>query len=250
MENTANSRNTFSKTSSNMDSKDNTAPKMQDALDVTRIFYEQSSSENYLAFFNKAVVSGALALLVVGSGGAITSIERAGSTGSRSILQYPILARRPERRKILRARDQLLAIKNSLGITLSDMAGILLVGRPAIYEWLNGTEPRRSNQARISQFYNLSLYWDELTKYKLGGQIHILFEDGHALFEKLSSENLDIDGIRSDLKVLAHKVNLSKKAKQDRSIARKMKEAGFQPMPKEIAAATKRHISPSWIDEE
>lgn len=65
------------------------------------------------------------------------------------------LENRPSEIRFVSAAQKVLEIYVALSVNKSDLARILRVSRPTVYDWLNGGEPNLENQQRISVMYQL-----------------------------------------------------------------------------------------------
>lgn len=87
--------------------------------------------------------------------------------------------------------DLLVELRASFGLSVSDLARILLVERPTIYSWLRGeNEPRQVNRDRVSDIWSICEPWRNRG---LHGQRNLLKRtmfEGKCLFDLMTEEHL------------------------------------------------------------
>lgn len=91
---------------------------------------------------------------------------------------------------------QLMRIKSDLQITMTDLARLLLVERPSVYQWFADAEPRQQNRERISTLADLAADWASLEL----GSIRMYMDSrsadvDHSLDELLLQQPLQIEAI-------------------------------------------------------
>ena len=195
------------------------------------------------------IASACTVFILCGSGGTVSSLEPRNLTGGRTTLETALFTR-TERGRTLSAKDCIRALKSILGLTLSDLAEIMLVGRPAVYDWLDGAQPRQKSLARLWELHGVAQLWSQMTKVPLGSRVRLPFYDGHTLYSLLTSRDLVMSDIQRDLRLLAQSANQAVFAEQTLSISARLRKAGFKPAPAETRAATRQQLSPSWVDDE
>lgn len=133
---------------------------------------------------------------------------------------------------ILTAKQQLLQIKNNLGLNISEMAAIFLVSRPTIYEWLESIEPRRRHQERLNTIYQICNFWIEQKIGRLGSLLHKpLNVENDTLFKLLTKELLDKNSINSGFKQIVQII--SDKKQKDEVHEAVLRKYGFKPISSE-----------------
>jgi len=197
------------------------------------------------------VIAGSCVVLVLsGTGGNISTLRALDHSGGLTTLQSPAPSFRLERKRILTVQERIRAIKAAFGLTISDLAAVLAVGRPAIYDWLGGSEPRKKNLDRILQVHGLAQYWTSMVNGSLRNLLRSTFEDGHNILELLIQDELAPDKIHADLDALAKITNQSVMGAPKISISERLRSGHFRPAPPETRATTRSQLGPSWLDEE
>ena len=197
-----------------------------------------------------AIAGGCAVLILSGSGGRISNLTTLNSSGGLTTLQSPAPTLRPGRKQVLTAQERIRVIKTAFSLTVSDLAAVLAVGRPAVYDWLNGGEPRRKNSDRIGQLYSFAQFWSSSVSRPMGQLLRSTFEDGHSVYELLIQDNLPLARIQGDLDVLSKNASQRETMISKPSIAERIRSGGFGHTPSDTRAISRRQLSPSWTEEE
>ncbi|WP_419627896.1 helix-turn-helix domain-containing protein, partial [Thiolapillus sp.] len=96
------------------------------------------------------------------------------------------------------------AIRDALGLNMSDLAAVMGVTRPTAYAWLNGQEPRPDALKRIQELFRIA---DELTHYAIHRMDMLVKRpvfDGKSFLDRLLAKE-DLTGAFAELKHYADK---------------------------------------------
>jgi hypothetical protein len=135
---------------------------------------------------------------------------------------------------ILNSYQQIMEIKQSMGLNILDLAAVLNVSRPTVYSWLEteGIAIRKQNESRINLLYQISEYWRNKNEGQLGSYLYKEVDDSNlSLFRLLKNKNLDLKKVYSRLDGIAQ----NKLNKRNKEIAHKalLKQHGFKPISAE-----------------
>ncbi len=128
----------------------------------------------------------------------------------------------------------LTKIKLTLGINILELASMLQVSRPAIFEW---TESKKitideKTQERVTRIYKISEEWKAKGVGRLGSYLHrpigIL---NVSLFDLLKSDDLNLTEIDHHLNTIARA--MLKKRKKDEAHEALLRKHGFEAVSKE-----------------
>lgn len=101
------------------------------------------------------------------------------------------------RSEMTSVKTQLDNLRKKMGLNISEIAAMLLVSRPTIYEWIDlENKLRKSNQTRLDNIYDLCLYWEKKNLGHLG--IYLYRKIGNqqdSLFSMLSKKALNKEQI-------------------------------------------------------
>lgn len=129
--------------------------------------------------------------------------------------------------------QQLLEIKHTMGLNILEMAAILHVSRPSIYDWLESKITiRNNNQKRIDSLYQICNLWKIKGLPRLGSFLHKkIGANNLSLFDLLKNENLNRKEINKSLETIAQAI-LQKK--QDEKVHKDLlRKHSFEPVNKE-----------------
>lgn len=194
-------------------------------------------------------LTAAVLISLAGTGGAVPvgNVHAKSATGGRatiSVLPHPI--REQSKSMYVSPDRQVSVIKQSFGLNITDLADVLNVKRPTVYEWLSGKEPRRSNQERIYQLYELASGWQNSNGYNLSKYVHNPIHDGKSLYDFLSSEIIDSEKIIFVLNKLRDQINVSKMG----SINEILRSRGFSDLSVDEQENSISHVSSSVYNNE
>jgi hypothetical protein len=144
--------------------------------------------------------------------------------------------------------DQVTAIKFYLGLKISDIASILHVQRPTIYEWLSGTSPHQSNYRRLHQLYEIASEWRSLSYKQIGNYARTPRLGEKSLLNLLSQDTLDRDAITTALKIISEQLAAETEQREMRSITSKLKNRGFKELPQAEQITSLRRVSSRITD--
>lgn len=137
------------------------------------------------------------------------------------------------------AKEELENLRRQMGFNISELAKIMKVKRPTIYEWLDSKDPNPKNQARLGLIYSFCERWHELEPGRLGPYKYKKMLHSKCLIDLLAEEKINKQGIMNLLNMIAKHLlrAIEKRAASD---ALRHSE-GFDPMSKEqkIAALKK-----------
>lgn len=98
--------------------------------------------------------------------------------------------------------DTLIFVRDSLGLNITDLAGIFQVARPTVYAWLNGTEPKAETLARLYKLECLAKSVSKLQLPRMNKLVHRPLSGGVSLFEMVR-RNIDANGALAELATIA-----------------------------------------------
>ena len=176
-----------------------------------------------------------LLALALGSGSSISPdvLQFVKTTGGESLEFYQGLSTKRSRMPVASAKDQVSMIKIQLGLSVSDLANVLQVRRPTVYQWLSGSEPRRNNLARLNSLYKVALEWRELSNEKPGTYIKASMLDGRSLMDLLCEDEININQISALLYRINERLSSEAPAKSRRSIAKRLSQKGYDQPSKD-----------------
>lgn len=136
----------------------------------------------------------------------ITVVQK---TGSSVIESSSFSTKNALSKAFLTAQEQIEDIKFYLGVPITDLAKILHVQRPAIYDWLSGSEPRPANRERIQEVHRISKQWNSMTNQKIRTYLHAPTKANKdvTILDLLSSDTLNIAAISHALESIAAHLN-------------------------------------------
>lgn len=142
------------------------------------------------------------------------------TSGADRLLQSYAAITKTRAKQDKNIKQQLSDIKYYFGISISDLANVLHVQRPAIYEWLEGVNPREDNRERILNIYRYAQFWKSQSNAPIKKHIREPMEDGKSLFELLSSEIFDDIKVKDAMLNVAARITQAEteKATEDKDI--------------------------------
>jgi transcriptional regulator with XRE-family HTH domain len=109
--------------------------------------------------------------------------------------------------------EMVSAIRSSLSLNINEMARVVHVERPTIYDWVGGrSNPHPDNLERLSKVFTIAQQWKRISPLPVDSYVCQSDMTGKSIVDLLSEEFIDTDIVLVRLKVLA---NIQKKAKQD-----------------------------------
>lgn len=130
--------------------------------------------------------------------------------------------------------EQIKQLKLSMGFNILELAAVLNVSRPTIYDWIESkkTTIHKKNQKRLHLIYEISKTWESKNTGQLGSYLHKpLGVTNISLFDLLKSENLNSGEIDSYLDSIAQ-AKLKKRQTNEAHEAL-LKKHGFEPISKD-----------------
>jgi predicted transcriptional regulator len=149
---------------------------------------------------------------------------------------------------VLSIEEELNAIRQYFGLSVSDTAQVLLVKRPTIYEWLAGTLPRPNNMKRIENVYEIAREWHALNPHPATRYLHHRVFNEKSLIKLLAEDPLDKSVIGETMRLIS--VQLGKDRRDRRSISDIAREHGFERPSNADQASALRRISAPISDAE
>jgi hypothetical protein len=100
--------------------------------------------------------------------------------------------------------EKLDFIKDSFGITLSQLSKILRTTRPSVYSWLEGEEPRETTSMRIQQINECAEYWGRINHfhYPPGPLFRQPLGKESSVLDRFMKEELNMEEIEAGLKIM------------------------------------------------
>lgn len=122
-------------------------------------------------------------------------------------------------------------LRNHVGFNVSELAAILLVERPTIYEWLeSNNEPSKKNQRRLNRICDFFEEWLKERLPTLKGYLHKNL-GGYTLLDLLRKEKLNAELIRKTITVIKNTVISQHKKRSEREA--ELAATGFEPVKPE-----------------
>ena len=132
------------------------------------------------------------------------------------------------------AHEQLSRIKQIMGLNILEIAAILQVSRPTVYDWLESKQTRihKENQNRLNSIYAVCKTWEANDLGCLGSHLHKpAGTENVSLFDLLKSDSLNMNEINRYLDNIAKLI--SRKRQEDQAHEALLKKHGFEPTSKE-----------------
>jgi transcriptional regulator with XRE-family HTH domain len=109
--------------------------------------------------------------------------------------------------------EMVSAIRSSLSLNISEMARVVRVERPTIYEWIGGrSNPHPDNRERLSKVFAMSQEWKKLSPLPVDSYVRQPDITGKSIVDLLSEEFIDTRKVLARLKEL---IAVQSKTKQD-----------------------------------
>lgn len=175
-----------------------------------------SCSQNEFPFF---VINGNL-IIALGSGCLLTS----------KTLSAMRIANTNE--KTINAKQQLDNLRKYMGFNISELARILRVKRPTIYEWLAYKSPNPQNQTRLDFIYVLCQKWIEKGAGRIGRCLYRkVTQDNRCLMDLLEDKTINETQVNDTLDMIAE--SFLKTISEHTEREELLKSEGFEPISKE-----------------
>jgi hypothetical protein len=113
-------------------------------------------------------------------------------------------------------RVQINALKKHIGFNMSEIAAILKVGRPTVYEWLEAETPklRENNRKRLDELYGVYEKWAETGLGRLDAYLRKTIIDNKSLFDLLSCKKINHSLVVEALSLLKQIIKKANKEKE------------------------------------
>jgi len=186
----------------------------------------------------KGVIIGGLAAAgfgLCGTGGNLTpsNVDQRTTTGGQ-LLSLKGVQATPRRRHVL-AKDQVLSIQHSLGLSVTQISESLRVSRPIIYSWMKGFSlPRQENAKRLQEVYQITLQWKGMSTHAPKKYLNTVISGEQSLVELLSADKLDAQAINNTLITLNGMIEQEQAIPNEGSVASLLKRRGFDTAPDKI----------------
>ncbi len=181
--------------------------------------------------------SAVLAFLGLVAGTGSTFGPNAVHGGQSTNVSYRISLPSPGQRALLSVRDRLVAIRHYFGLSISDLARILRVGRPTVYAWMRERSlPSSGHVDRIERLATLAEAWRLASRHPIGSQLRSRGKGGKSLLEYLSDEQLDEQAVRRIFTSLKARLEQQQqvRAVRGQSPAEYAKSHGFAEVPRRV----------------
>jgi DNA-binding XRE family transcriptional regulator len=128
-------------------------------------------------------------------------------------------------------KEQINDLRKYMGFNISELAKIIKVKRPTIYEWLEGKSPNPRNQTRLDLIYSFCKRWKEMGAGRLGRYMYRnVTQDNKCLMDLLEEKIINEGQINKVLDVIAASLFESKKGRAARE--KILKSEGFESISK------------------
>ena len=173
--------------------------------------------------------------ITCGSGGMpVASGEPMTSNSIFYVVESPTT--RAEAKQVSTIPQEVATIRHFLSLNVSNLATVLRVKRPTVYDWQRGdSKPHASNLKRLNDIYSLAEEWKKCSGIPLGSLLSSPLSDGFSLLESLSRDDIDSVKLSSKIMELVAKREalLADKGHHGRSLRSVADQLGFTPMPPE-----------------
>lgn len=128
-------------------------------------------------------------------------------------------------------------IRSQLSLNVKQVADAMQVGRPAVYNWLQGTTPREAQQFRLKALHDIAQEWKTLSDIPVGKYLIAPLKGGDSLMGLLRAPKLDHAQISQVMERISANIRAAESRKHAsgyRSAASVMKDLGINPDSKEV----------------
>jgi DNA-binding transcriptional regulator YiaG len=137
-------------------------------------------------------------------------------------------------RDVTSSCKQTAEIKSKMGLNILEMAAILQVSRPTVYNWLESDDVdiKKEHKERLSTIYKICKTWSRKHLGRLGIYLHQSTGNNNvSLFELLKSDKLDQAKIQYYLEHIANLMLKKRKSEEEHDAL--LRKQGFEPVSKE-----------------
>lgn len=179
------------------------------------------------------VAAGAFALgLAAGTGGAVTVptiVELARNIQSTSVAWQCFTPARRSGEEALTPIEQVVAIQQTLSLTLSDLASVLRVSRPTVYKWLRTDATLHAqNIARISEVFKAAKRWRAASDGRPREFVRTPMFGEQSVVDLLSMDQIDINKLDA---AFARITEALQRQRSSSRVVRTIKPSEFPPIP-------------------
>lgn len=135
-------------------------------------------------------------------------------------------------------------VKHSLSLNTSELAAVLLVGRPTVYAWMQGGPIRPANRERLTMVYLLAQRWWQRAEQPLGNLLQLTGADGQSALDLLKADPLDETKLEPFFRVAANRLARGAQEKNERAEPYSVfaERHGFVPVPDGVRERTLRQF--------
>jgi transcriptional regulator with XRE-family HTH domain len=126
--------------------------------------------------------------------------------------------------KPISTSENLKDLRDKMGFNLSELASVMQVTRPTIYEWMDneGKKIHKNKENRINQIYEVYKEWDKTKLGYLGIYIGKTAIDNKSLLDILSCDKIDKELVSKALKSLESEIReVNKRVEEDKQFIAK-----------------------------
>jgi hypothetical protein len=132
--------------------------------------------------------------------------------------------------------DQLASVKAAFGLSISQLAQVLKVGRPTVYSWFDSeTGPetlRGANRDRLNQLCKLADEWNAISQVSPGRKLTATVSETSSLLDLLSAQPLEPVRIRAAFAAIsAANSAAGESAENISNLGEKLRKRGFATPP-------------------
>lgn len=127
--------------------------------------------------------------------------------------------------------EQLGDLRSVFGLNVSELAAILRVQRPTVYQWLKGGALRPKNAKRLGELHNLAVKYRDKGLGSVARYLHAPVNDLPSLIELLVADSLDTAAVVAVLERLLERQ--SRKAQFRSRVSEAVEQHGFEDATKE-----------------
>lgn len=136
--------------------------------------------------------------------------------------------------QIIPIKVQIENLRKKMGFNISEIAEILLVARPTIYDWLELEDIKLhyANQQRLNLIYEFFINWDSQNLGRISSYLYKILSNEHSsLFELLKAKDLDKQRIYNIIDQIQYSIKMQHTT--DNSRMEFLKNHGFEEVSKD-----------------